>query len=167
MYDDLPKLMYEGKMILPVRDSYSIRQPYGVVSTKQQGTLNRMNRSSYNGPSEISCSIHLKDYTMMQWWDVFYRYSIAEGSKRFVCELLVNGVVKEHVAQIISEPRISSPGWKAEVSLNLQVVPIINHNSCYNNSLIYLLGCYGSKTPCFIREVEETSKYLNGIWEND
>lgn len=165
MYDDLPKLMYEGKMILPVRDSYTIRQPYGVVSTKQQGTLNRMNRSSYNGPSEISCSIHLKDYIMMQWWDSFYRYTIGEGSKRFICELLVNGVIKKHVAQIISDPRISSPGWKADVSLNLQVVPVINR--CYDQSMALLLTCYGSKTPCFIDNVENVAKYLNGIWERN
>lgn len=163
MYDDLPKLMYEGKMVRPVRDNYGYNPAYGVVKSDQPGTLPRMNRNIINGPSEVSCSIHLRDYLMQQWWDTFYYYTIAEGSKRFLVELLVNGIIKTHVAQIVSQPSISTVGWKGDVSLKLAVVP--TRNRCFDISLSLLLPCYGSKTKSMICQIEETAKLFNNAWE--
>lgn len=163
MWDDLPKLMYEGVMVRPARDNYGYNPAYSVVKSEQAGTLARMNRGVINGPSEVSCSIHLKDYLMQQWWDTFYYYTIAEGSKRFLVELLVNGIIKTHVAQIVNTPSISTVGWKGDVSLKLQVVP--TRNRCFDISLAALLPCYGSKTKQMICQVEEVAKMFNNSWE--
>lgn len=163
MYDDLPKLMYEGVMIRPVRDNYGYNPAYGVVKSSQAGTLSRMNRGVINGPSDVSCSIHLKDYLMQQWWDTFYYYTIAEGSKRFLVELLVNGIIKTHVAQINGPPSISTVGWKSDVNLKLEVVP--TRNRCFDISLAALLPCYGSKTKNMIYQVESVAKMFNNSWD--
>lgn len=165
MYDDLPKLMYGGAMVRPVRDSYSLRQPYGVTKSDVSGTLSRLVRTSFNGPSVVPCTIHLRDEGMMQWWDVFYEYDLAQGSKPFIAELLVNGLIKEHVCQIGEPPSISSPGWKADVSLTLEVVPV--RDRCMDASLSLLLPCYGANTSCIIEQTIDIAKHLNGIWESE
>lgn len=165
MYDDLPKLMYGGAMVRPVRDSYSLRQPYGVTKSDVSGTLSRLVRTSFNGPSVVPCTIHLRDEVMMQWWDVFYEYDLAQGSKPFIAELLVNGLIKEHVCQIVEPPSISSPGWKADVSLTLEVVPV--RDRCMDISLSLLLPCYGANTSCIIEQTIDVAKHLNGIWERE
>lgn len=165
MYDDLPKLMYGGVMVRPVRDSYSYQSAYGVTKSDTSGTLSRLVRTSFNGPSIVPCTIHLRDEGMMQWWDVFYEQSISQGSKPFIAELLVNGLIKEHVCQIVDRPSISSPGWKADVSLNLEVVPV--RDRCMDISLSLLLPCYGADTSCIIEQTVDVAKQLNGIWERD
>lgn len=165
MYDDLPKLMYGGVMVRPVRDSYSLRQAYGVTKSDVSGTLSRLVRTSFNGPSVVPCTIHLRDEGMMQWWDVFYEYALAQGSKPFIAELLVNGLIKDHVCQIVEQPSISTPGWKADVSLTLEVVQV--RDRCMDMSLSLLLSCYGVNISCIIEQTIDVAKYLNGIWERD
>ena len=44
--DDLPRLEYGAKMVLPERDNYSYSPPWGVTKSDVSGTLSRLGRSA-------------------------------------------------------------------------------------------------------------------------
>lgn len=160
--EDLPRLQYGGEMVRPERDNYSYNPPYGITKSDIPGTLSRLGRSSFGGPSDVSCTIQLSTPAMLQWWDDFYNYSIAEGSKRFVMELLVSGFIQEHVVQIVNRPTANTVGWKGSVDLVLQAVPIIDR--CAMASRLLITQCQGDQSACYLQDIVELGLLLDGKW---
>ncbi|HFW5086759.1 TPA: hypothetical protein ACIBVD_001799 [Salmonella enterica subsp. enterica serovar Javiana] len=160
--DDLPRLEYGGEMVLPERDNYSYSPPYGVTRSDISGTLARLGRSSFGGPADVSCTIQLATPAMLQWWDDFYNYAIAEGSKRFVMKLLVNGFIQEHVVQIVSRVTANTVGWKGSVDLQLQAVPIIDR--CAMASRLLITQCQGNNAVCYLNGIIEVGLLLDNAW---
>ncbi|EDK7779768.1 hypothetical protein CKS97_19880 [Salmonella enterica subsp. enterica serovar Java] len=160
--DDLPRLEYGGEMVLPERDNYSYSPPYGVTRSDISGTLARLGRSSFGGPADVSCTIQLATPAMLQWWDDFYNYAIAEGSKRFVMELFVNGFIQEHVVQIVSRVTANTVGWKGSVDLQLQAVPIIDR--CAMASRLLITQCHGNNAACYLNRIIEVGLLLDNAW---
>lgn len=161
--DELPELRYGGEMVRPERDSYSFSEPWGVTKSNIAGTLSRLGRSSFGGPVNLSCTVLLSNPAKLQWWDDFYNYSIAEGSKRFVMELLINGVIQSHVVQIVSAPKVNTIGWHGSVDLTLEAVPIINR--CASMSRQVMMPCYGDKTAYMVNQIVEVGLMLDGVWD--
>lgn len=159
---DLPHLRYAGKMLLPERDSYSYTPPRGVVQSNIGGQLSRLGRANIGGPAMVSCTLFLNDPAMLQWWDAFYNYSIAEGSKRFQMRLFVSGFIRDHVVQLIDTPQVTTAGWYGTVQLSLEAVPI--NDRCFNQSVLYFYECYGSSTSCMVNDIIETGLFIDGRW---
>lgn len=160
--DELPELRYGGEMVRPERDSYSYTPPWGVTKSDIAGTLSRLGRSSFGGPAVVSCTLELGNPSRLQWWDDFYNYTIAEGSKRFLMELYVNGYIQSHVVQIVSTPKITTIGWRGQVDLNLEAVPIIDRCAAKIRQII--MPCYGDKTSYIIGQIIEVGQMLDGVW---
>lgn len=160
--DYLPRLEYGAKMVLPERDNYSYNPPWGVTKSDISGTLSRLGRSAFGGPAQVSCTIQLYSPAMLQWWDDFYNLEIAEGSKRFVMQLFVNGLIQEHVVQIVSNPSSSVVGWKGSVDLQLQAVPVIDR--CAMASRLLITKCQGDYAACYLKQIIDTGLLLNNAW---
>lgn len=159
MMDELPELRYGGAMFLPERDSYSYVPPWGVTKSNIAGTLSRLGRSTFGGPANVSCMLTLSSPAKLQWWDDFYNFTIAEGSKRFLMELFVNGVIQTHVVQIVAAPKVETIGWHGTVSLTLEAVPVFNR--CAAQSRQIMMPCYGEKTGKMINEIISLGEILN------
>lgn len=157
--DELPELRYGGEMVRPERDSYSYSQPWGVTKSNIAGTLSRLGRSSFGGPAMVTCTVELGNPARLQWWDDFYNYTIAEGSKRFLMEIFVNGVIQLHVVQIVSTPKVTTIGWRGTVDLNLEAVPIVDR--CAAGGRQIMMSCYGDKTGYIIGQIIEVGQLLN------
>lgn len=162
MTDDLPRLMYGGEMVLPERDSYSYNPPWGVVKSDIAGTLSRLQRASFGGPANVSCSVQLYSPAMLQWWDDFYNYTIAEGSKRFLMRLFVNGLIQDHVCQIVNQVQSDVVGWKGTVQLQLEAIPVIDR--CAMASRIIITQCQGDRALCYLHEIIDVGLLLNNAW---
>lgn len=160
--NDIPDLRYGGEMIRPQRDNYNYTPPYGIVKSNIEGTLSRLGRSSFGGPAQVSCTIQLNTPSKLQWWDDFYNYTIAEGSKRFNMELFVNGIIQTHVCQIVSTPKINTTGWFGTVDLTLEAVPVIDR--CAMASRLLITQCQGDYSSCYLSEIIETGLLLNDAW---
>lgn len=162
MSEELPRLMYGAKMVLPERDSYSYNPPWGVVKSDIAGTLSRLQRASFGGPAIVSCTIQLATPAMLQWWDDFYNYTIAEGSKRFLMRLFVNGLIQDHVVQLVNQLQSDVVGWKGSVQLQLEAIPIIDR--CAMASRLIITQCQGDNSACYINGIIETGLLLNNAW---
>lgn len=162
MNDELPQLMFGGEMVLPERDSYSYNPPWGVVKSNIAGTLSRMQRATFGGPALVSCNIQLHSLAMLQWWDDFYNYTIAEGSKRFLMRLFINGFIQDHVVQIINQPQSTVVGWKGSVELQLEAVPIIDR--CAMASRLLITQCQGDYSACYLNDLINLGLLLDGLW---
>ncbi|AGF89331.1 hypothetical protein SP069_00255 [Salmonella phage SP069] len=160
--DDLPRLEYGGEMVRPDRDNYSYVPPYGVTRSDIAGTLSRLGRSSFGGPATVSCTVQLATPAMLQWWDDFYNFAIAEGSKRFVMELLVNGFIQEHVVQIVNRVTANTVGWKGSIDLQLEAVPIIDR--CAMASRLLITQCQGNNSACYLKGIIEIGLLLDNAW---
>ncbi len=162
MSDELPRLMYGAEMVLPERDSYSYIAPWGVVKSDVAGTLSRLQRASFGGPAVVSCTVQLATPAMLQWWDDFYNFTIAEGSKRFLMRLFVNGVIQDHVVQIVSQAQSNVVGWKGSVQLQLEAVPIIDR--CAMASRLLITQCQGNNSACYLNDIIDLGLLLNNAW---
>ena len=160
--DELPELRYAGEMFLPERDSYSYVPPWGVTKSNIAGTLSRLGRSTFGGPANVTCTLTLNSPAKLQWWDDFYNYTIAEGSKRFAMDLFVNGVIQTHVVQIVSAPKITTVGWHGTVDLTLEAVPVFNR--CAAQSRQIMMPCYGDKTGYIVNQIIDVAEMLDGVW---
>ncbi|AXH72114.1 MAG: hypothetical protein [Siphoviridae sp. ctdc_1] len=160
--EELPELRYGGEMVRPERDSYSYTPPWGVTKSNIAGTLSRLGRSSYGGPAMVSCAVLLGNPARLQWWDDFYNYTIAEGSKRFLMELFVNGIIQPHVVQIVATPKVNTIGWHGGVDLTLEAVPVVDR--CAAMSRQVMMPCYGDKTAYMVGQIIEVGVILNGVW---
>ncbi|RTA29640.1 hypothetical protein e2701_00053 [Klebsiella phage e270.1] len=160
--DDLPRLEYGGEMVRPARDNYNYNPPWGATKSDIAGTLSRLGRSAFGGPADVSCTVQLHSPAMLQWWDDFYNLEIAEGTKRFVMELFVNGFIQEHVVQIVSRPAAVTVGWKGSIDLQLQAVPIIDR--CAMASRLLITKCQGDHSSCYINDLIELGLSLNNAW---
>lgn len=162
MSNDLPDFKFGGEFLRPERDSYSFNNPWGVTSSSQAGTLNRMERSVFGGPFELSCSVMFNTRAKLVWWDDFYNYTIAEGSKRFNMEILVNGIIQVHVVQLLSRPTLTTNGWSGTLNLSLQAVPIFDRCTAISRQM--LQQCYGDCAKNITDTITEIGKHLNGVW---
>lgn len=163
--DELPELRYGGEMLRPERDSYSYTPPWGITKSNIEGTLSRLNRRSFGGPAMVSCTLILNNPSKLQFWDDFYNITIAEGSKRFVMELFVNGIIQPHVVQIVGTPQINTIGWHGTVNLNLEAVPIVDRCAAITRQI--MMPCYGDKTGYVVGQIIELGQMLNGVWDNE
>jgi len=161
--DELPELRYAGEMFLPERDSYSYVPPWGVTKSNIPGTLSRLNRSTFGGPAKVSCTLTLSNPAKLQWWDDFYNYTIAEGSKRFTMNLFINGVIQTHVVQIVELPKVNTIGWHGTVDLSLEAVPVFNRCAAMTRQLI--MPCFGDKSASAIQEIIKLGELLNEVWD--
>lgn len=157
--EEIPDLRYGGEMVLPQRDSYSYTPPYGANRSDIAGTLSRLNRATFGGPAEVSCTVQLNSLAKLQWWDDFYNYTIAEGSKRFNMQLFVNGIIQSHVCQIVAVPKVTTSGFFGTVELSLQAVPIFNR--CAAMSRQVMMPCYGDKTNSIVTALADLGPLLN------
>lgn len=157
--DELPELRYGGEMVRPERDSYSYTPPWGVTKSNIEGTLSRLNRRSFGGPANVSCTVQLNNPSKLQWWDDFYNYTIAEGSQRFAMELFVNGIIQVHVVQIVGTPKVTTIGWFGTVELTLEAVPIIDR--CAAQIRQIMMPCYGDKTSLVVNQIIAVGQLLN------
>lgn len=162
MTDDLPRLMFGGEMVRPERDSYNYNAPWGVNASNIDGTLSRLNRRSFGGPANVSCAVQLHSPAMLQWWDDFYNYTLAEGSKRFLMELFVNGFIQEHVVQIVSRTSSDVVGWKGIIQLQLEAIPIIDR--CAMASRLLITQCQGDHSACYLNDLIELGLLLDDAW---
>lgn len=162
MAEELPDFKYGGEFLRPERDSYSFANPWGITSSSQAGTLNRLGRSVFGGPFEVQCSVMFNSPAKLVWWDDFYNYTIAEGSKRFNMELLVNGIIQTHVVQLMARPNLTTNGWSGTLNLSLQAVPIFDR--CTAEARQMLQQCYGDCTKFMTDSITDLGKHLNGVW---
>lgn len=159
----IPEFKYGGEMLRPERDSYSYTPPWGVNKSNIAGTLSRLNRANFGSPATVTCSVILNNPSMLQFWDDFYEFTLAQGSKRFKMELFVNGVIQAHVCQIVAVPKVKTIGWHGTVSLTLEAVPIVDR--CASAIRQEMMQCYGDKTSTVVFGLIEYAESLNGMWE--
>jgi hypothetical protein len=162
MSEELPQLMFGGQMVLPERDSYTYNAPWGVVKSDVAGTLSRLQRATFGGPATVSCVVQLATPAMLQWWDDFYNFTIAEGSKRFLMRLFVNGLIQDHVVQIVNTTQSNVVGWKGSVQLQLEAVPIIDR--CAMASRLLITQCQGDNSACYLNDIINLGLLLNDAW---
>lgn len=122
-------------ILTPIQASYSVADGVEVLRTQLSGGMGRYRRDIINSTSLVNVSWLVKGQEF-EYLRAFYKTAVAEGSRRFTIDLLLdNPVVTEHEAMFIpgSMNIDGNSGLALRVSAQLEVVPLAR--SIENDSL--------------------------------
>ncbi len=127
-FADLPRLFYNGELLVPSQTGYNLQNAYGVSVSTVTGGFSRTASDHMGGPSIIQAQYTLRTAEALQFFQDFYYGTLLEGVLTFRASLPTNNAQLEEVACKIVGP-VSFPeftGFNAVVQLNLEALPIID-----------------------------------------
>lgn len=110
--DPVPRMEYNGELVLPERTSIVETLPWGAVRVE-----GRNRPDTLNNPSYFTATYRLTG-GMISWFEVWYRNVIREGSMPFVTDMGYG----ESVAQLMNAPVYQrNTGFISDVAMQLEV----------------------------------------------
>lgn len=136
----LDVLMYGGKPLLPLVDSFSRVRKSGIVQSDVQGGLTRQRKKLYNQPYLATVVYRLDTVEKQDFIKVFFERN--EG-KKFIATLAADRPIHEpYVVQVVSDwEDVFASAVDGDVSLTLEVVSVRNPE--LDNLLFEMYQFYG------------------------
>lgn len=96
---DLPRLKFAGKLLHPLRENYNLSGGYGARLSSAAGGMPFVRRDTVSNAQLVTVSFELRTPEMVDWFQMFWKIKLLEGSVPFVCLLsLGESYPKEYVA---------------------------------------------------------------------
>lgn len=143
---DLDTLLFGGKPLIPLRPSYRLTNPNGVIQTQIAGGASRQRKKFFNGTYLVSSTYELDEFAL-DWIQVFFQKN--EG-KKFIAHLAADRpIVEPYVVQVVSEWQFPDySGFRGQLTVEYEVFQA--RNQCLDNFLYEVYPCWGSDIGCVL-----------------
>lgn len=114
---------YAGERVLPEKDSYSLTNPDGVVSSSLPGGLPKSAIQFFNDPYTVSVTYVAVDGYKINYIENFFKQN---RGQKFIAKLAVSHFFEDFVVQVDGQPNITKTGFNGSATVTYKVEPSVD-----------------------------------------